>query len=319
MHSISAGSAAVEPGSSGTGSKLDSIPNLKLNDGYEIPMLAYGLGTARTTEESEETVRLTAMAIRNGYYHLDGAQSYKNEAALGAAIAQSGVDRARLFVTTKLQNVNMDASRAIDESLARLGLSYVDLYLIHAPFAAASSPEVLRGAWRALEAIRASGRARSIGVSNFSVAHLETILAGADVVPAVNQVEFHPYLQQQHADDDDEGGGLLAFCRARGIAVAAYGALAPVTKASPGPCDAAYARLARKYAVREADVALRWCLDQGVAVVTTSASEERLRGYAERVPAFALAPAEVAEIAAEGRKKHFRGFWTKWYPDEGKQ
>ncbi|KAI0394955.1 aldo/keto reductase [Xylariaceae sp. FL0594] len=302
MNSIA---GSFKPDASGASPKqMGHIPSLKLNDGHEIPMLGYGLGTARSKDEAKKTTELALMAIKNGYYHLDGAESYKNEKELGAAIKKSGVDREKLFVTTKLQNPNSeDVEAAFSASLERLGLTYVDLYLIHAPFRS-SSPEQLQRTWASLEAIQASGRARSIGVSNFSIPHLETVLSTARVVPAINQIEYHPYLQHP---------GLVDYCREKGIAVAAYGALTAVTKARPGPCDDAYARLANKYGVFEADVALRWCLDQGIVAITTSASEQRLQGYANRVPAFKLTPKEVETVAEEGRKKHYRGFWTNFF------
>ncbi|KAI0413402.1 aldo/keto reductase [Xylaria grammica] len=309
MHSIT---ASFKPDSSGTGPKqLGYIPNLKLNDGNEIPLLGYGLGSARSRDEAEKTTQVTVTAINNGYYHLDGAQSYKNETELGAAIKKSGVDRSKLFVTTKLQNMNKDVPAAFAASLERLGLDYVDLYLIHAPFGA-SSPEHLQQTWAALEAIQASGRARSIGVSNFLVSHLETVLQTARVVPALNQIEYHPYLQH-------EPDGLLAFCRARQIAVAAYGPLTAVLKAAPGPCDDAYAELAAKYGVSEADVALRWCIDQGIVAITTSASEQRLKGYMNRLPAFKLTPKEIARISEEGKKKHYRGYWLRNFAEDDRR
>jgi diketogulonate reductase-like aldo/keto reductase len=215
------------------------------------------------------------------------------------------VDRSKLFVTTKLQRLDGDVTAAFAASLVRLGLAYVDLYLIHAPFRA-SSPAQLQKVWADLEAIQASGRARSIGVSNFSVAQLETILQTARVPPAVNQIEFHPYLQ--HTPDR-----LLEFCREKKIAVEAYGPLTAVTKAKPGPCDGIYAELAKKYGVEETDVALRWCIDQGIVAITTSSNEQRLQQYMNRLPAFKLTPKEVERVAEEGIKKHFRGFWTKNY------
>jgi diketogulonate reductase-like aldo/keto reductase len=199
--------------------------------------------------------------------------------------------------------MNSDVPTAFAGSLVRLGLEYVDLYLIHAPFSA-SSPEHLQRTWADLEAIQESGRARSIGVSNFLVSNLETILKTARFPPVVNQIEFHPYLQ--HAQD-----GLLDFCREKKIAVAAYGPLTAVTKAKPGPCDDLYADLAKKYGVTEAEVALRWCIDQGIIAVTTSANEQRLQQYMNRLPSFKLTPGETERISIEGKKKHFRGFWTK--------
>ncbi|KAJ2986712.1 hypothetical protein NUW58_g4897 [Xylaria curta] len=280
--------ASFTPDSSGTSPKQSEyIPHLKVNDGYEIPLLAYGLGTTRSGEDAEKVIDLTVKAIKNGYYHLDGAQSYKNETELGIAIKKSGVDRAKLFVTTKLQNVNCDVPTTFAKSLTRLGLSYVDLYLIHAPFSA-KSPEQLQKTWADLEAIQASGR------------------GAARVTPAVNQIEYHPYLHQ--ASDE-----LLDFCRERKIAVAAYGPLTAVTKARPGPCDDVYAALASKYGVPEGDIALRWCIDQGIVAITTSGSEQRLQGYMNRLPAFKLTPKEIETLAEEGNKKHFRGFWTQNY------
>ncbi|KAI8623517.1 Aldo/keto reductase [Xylariaceae sp. FL1651] len=309
MHSIT---ASFEPDASGPGPKqLGYLPMLKMNDGHEIPMLAYGLGTARSKEEAEKTIELTAMAIKNGYYHLDCAESYKNETELGVAIKKSGVDRSKLFVTTKLQRMDGDIPGAFAASLTRLGLSYMDMYLIHAPFSA-SSPEHLQRAWADMEAIQATGRARSIGVSNFRVADLEAILQTARTPPAINQVEFHPYLQ--HAED-----GLLDFCRDKKIAIAAYGPLTAITKARPGPCDDMYETLAKKYGVTEGDIALRWCIDQAIVTVTTSASEQRLQGYMHRLPSFKLTPKEIETIAAEGRKKHFRGFWARKYAPEDKR
>ncbi|KAI2631589.1 aldo/keto reductase [Xylaria nigripes] len=295
--------ASVEPDASASESKPSGyVPRLKMNDGHEIPLLAYGLGSARTKEEAGKITALTVMAIKKGYYHLDGAQVYKNEAELGAAIQKSGVDRSKLFVTTKLQTMRTDVAAAFAASLERLGLSYVDLYLIHAPYSA-SSPEQLQKTWAELEAIQASGRARSIGVSNFTVSNLETILKTARVTPAMNQIEYHPYLQH----DPD---GLLEFCRANNIAIAAYGPLTAITKASGGPCDAVYAELAAKYGVSEADVALRWCIDQGIAAITTSASEHRLQGYLDALSTFQLTSSEIERIGVEGKKKHFRAYWT---------
>ncbi|RYC53878.1 hypothetical protein CHU98_g12330 [Xylaria longipes] len=303
MHSMA---AAFKPDASGTGPKqMEYIPRLKLDDGYEIPMLGYGLGTARSKDEAEKVIDLTVTAIKSGYHHLDGAQSYKNETELGTAIKKSGVDRSKLFVTTKLQNMNTDVPGEFAASLVRMGLSYVDLYLIHAPFSA-SSAEHLQQTWADLEAIQASGRARSIGVSNFSVADLETILKTARAPPVVNQIEYYPYLQH----DSD---GLLKFCREKKIALVAYGALTALTKASPGPCDDVYAALAKKYGVPEADVALRWCVDQGMVAITTSENEQRLQGYMIRLPAFKLTPKEIETIAQEGRKKNFRAYWKNRY------
>lgn len=166
-----------------------------------------------------------------------------------------------------------------------------------------------------MEAIRASGRARSVGVSNYLREHLEATLATpGDAVrpPAVNQIEYHPYLQH-----DPEG--LLAYHRDKGIAVQAYSPLTAVTKAAPGPVDAVYERLAGKYGVTPGEVALRWCLDQGIVAITTSSSEERLKGWMQRLPLFKLTPREVEEIKERGREKHFRGFWGKEFDEDDRR
>ncbi|KAI5918997.1 aldo/keto reductase [Camillea tinctor] len=309
--------------------QTEVIPKLTMNDGYEIPMFAYGLGTALYKGTAEEIVPLATMAIKNGYYHLDCAESYGNEAHLGAAIAASGVPRSELFVTTKLRGTKkQDVNAAFEKSLKRLGLEYVDLYLIHAPHLARTreemqslfreknlfnkydnqrlTPDIL-AQWAQMEQIRASGRARSIGVSNFLQEHLEAVLETAQVPPAINQIEYHPYLQH---------GELIPFHREKGIAVAAYAPLTAVTKAKPGPVDDVYARLAGKYGVTEGDVALRWCLDQGIVTITTSSSEDRLQGYMNKLPSFKLTPREVDEVAQLGRQKHYRGFWKNHFADD---
>lgn len=144
-------------------------------------------------------------------------------------------------------------------------------------------------------------------MSNFLQPHLETILATAKVPPAINQIEFHPYLQH---------GPLLDFHRSHGIAVSAYSGLTAVTKARPGPLDDVYPGLARKYGVSEGEVALRWVLDQGVVAITTSSREERLKAFLSKLPSFKLTPAEVKLIAERGREKHFRGFWNHVFKDD---
>ncbi|KAK3946312.1 NADPH-dependent conjugated polyketone reductase C1 [Diplogelasinospora grovesii] len=312
MHSIT---AAFKPDASGAPPKqLEYIPSLKLSDGHEIPMLGYGLGTAnyKTGADkgkfNQKVVDDTAMAIKAGYFHLDGAESYGNEEELGAAIKKAGVPRDKLFVTTKTNCKQGESiETAFVRSLEKLGLDYVDLYLIHRPFWA-KSPAEQQAKWAEMEAIKESGRAKSIGVSNYLQEHLEPILQTAKHPPVINQIEYHPYLQH---------GGLLDFHKQHKIAVAAYGPLTAVTKAKPGSCDAIYDQLAKKYGVTEGDIALRWCLDQGIVTLTTSGNEQRLQGYMRKIPSFKLTPKEVEDIAEAGKQKHFRGFYTTNYgPDD---
>ena len=164
----------------------------------------------------------------------------------------------------------------------------------------AKSDEDLQKAWADMEEVQRSGKARSIGVSNYLQSHFETTLKTAKVIPAINQTEFHPYLQHQ---------GLLPYQQSQGIAMAAYAPQTPITKAKPGPVDDVLAPLAKKYYVNEGDILLRWCIDKEIVAVTTSKKEERLTDYL-RATAFKLTPKEVQDISEAGEKKHFRGFFA---------
>ncbi|KAL7795267.1 Aldo/keto reductase [Trichoderma ceciliae] len=294
--------------------KMSFPPNLKLNDGNEIPLLGYGLGTARYKSAGEpldaDLIELTKKAIEIGYHHLDGAEVYGNEEELGAAIKASNVPREKLFVTTKISATDKkNTEEAFNLSLKKLGLDYIDLYLIHGPYFA-DNDEELQQKWADLEAIKASGRAKSIGVSNFLQGHLETLLKTAKVVPAINQIEYHPYLQH---------GDLVAFHKKHNIAIASYGPLVPITTVKGGPVVPVYDRLAEKYSVTDSDVGLRWVLDQGIVTLTTSSKESRLTGYLERLPKFKLTGEEVAEISTEGNKNHYRSFWRNKFADDDKR
>ena len=278
------------------------IPLLKLNDGTSIPLLAFGSGTAwyksRESSIDRPTVEAHKTALKLGYRHLDAAEVYNTEAEVGLAIKESKVPRSELYITTKVNHNINDIPKAIDASLKKLGLDYVDLYLIHQPFFAKSDAD-LQTAWTAMETVKASGKARSIGVSNYLIPHLEATLQTATVPPSINQIEYHPYLQH---------GPLIAFHREKNIALSAYGPLAAITKAKPGPVDPLMAELAKKYYVSESEIALRWCIDQGVVAITTSGKEQRMSDYL-RAMTFSLTPREVQEMAEKGKGKHFRGFW----------
>lgn len=222
---------------------------------------------------------------------------------MGIAIAESGVPREKLYITTKVSGTKVqNTQEAFELSLKKLQLNYVDQYLIHAPFFA-QTPEDLQKKWADMEAIHASGKAKTIGVSNFLQKDLEAILATAKVVPAINQIEYHPYLQH---------GNLVEFHKKHGIATSAYAPLTAAVKAAPGPLDETYANLASKYGVTAGEIALRWVIDQGIVALTTSASEQRLKQYL-KVTSFKLTPKEVEEIGTVGLKKNFRGFWQNKY------
>ncbi|KAF2710925.1 aldo-keto reductase family 1 member C13 [Pleomassaria siparia CBS 279.74] len=280
------------------------IPALKLNDGTSMPMLAYGTGTAWYKQGEESKIDQAVIdgvktAIKLGYTHLDGAEMYKTEPELGTAIKESGVSRDKLYIVTKVLTNVSDIENALKNSLKKLQVDYVDLYLIHSPFWAKSDAD-LQKAWSSMEAVQASGLTKSIGVSNFLPKHLETILKTAKVVPACNQIEFNPYLQRPE---------LIAFNKKHGIATTAYSPLGAVTKGSPGPADEYFKSLARKYAVSEGEISLRWCIDQDVVPITTSSKEQRLSDYL-RAATFKLTPVEIKELNELGSQKHFRQYWN---------
>lgn len=207
--------------------------------------------------------------------------------------------RAQLFVTTKTTVHDGESlGVSLDRSLAKLGLDYVDLYLIHHP-RFAKTPEDHQRRWAELEATQASGKALSIGVSNYEQEHLEAVLATAKVVPAVNQLEHHPYYPRPE---------LIAFNKKHGITVTAYGPLVPLTKGAPGPLDPVYTKLAEKYGVTDTEIALRWTIQQGIVPITTSTKAERLERIVDKVPGLSLSDADVAEITTVGKEKKFRGF-----------
>ncbi|BCR85926.1 aldo/keto reductase [Aspergillus chevalieri] len=284
--------------------------SVKLNDQISIPILAYGTGTAWYKSSSDNSINRDLVeaiktAIRLGYRHLDGAEVYGTEAELGVAIKESGVPREELFITTKVITNIADIQGAINESLRKLQLDHVDLYLIHSPFFAKSDAD-LQSAWKELEQIQTAGKAKAIGVSNYRREHLEATLATASIPPAINQIEYHPYLQQ---------GDLLPFHQEKGIKTASYGPLTPITRATGGPVDVKVKELASKYGVSGGDVLLRWSIEKGDVVITTSGKEERLKEYL-RVLEFQLEDEEVEAISNLGREKHYRAFWRKQYGEE---
>lgn len=274
-----------------------------------------------------DLVKTIMMAIKAGFYHLDSAEgyltpfpvpmhvlklksiAYGNEAELGQAIKDSGIPRKKLYVTTKIFNTRVkDTETSFAESLKKLQTDYVDLYLIHAPFFAKTAEDLQRK-WADMEAIHASGRAKSIGVSNFLQPDLEAILSTAKIVPAVNQIEYHPYLQH---------GDLVSFHQKHKIATVAYSPLTAITRASPGPLDETYKQLARKYGVGETEIALRWCIDQGIVALTTSGKEQRLRSYL-KISEFKLTPKEIETISEVGQEKHFRAFLNARFADDDRR
>ena len=257
-----------------------TVPSVALSDGARIPQL--GLGVYKVADDEARTVVATALEL--GYRHVDTASFYGNEVGVGQALRASDVPRDEVFVTTKVWNTEQgfdETLRAFDASLDRLGTDHVELYLIHWP---APTQDRYVDTWRALERIAEEGRARSIGVSNFQVHHLERLLGETSVVPVIDQVEAHPWLQQHE---------LREFCAARGIAVEAWSPLARGRVLD----DAAIGRIAAKHGVEPAQAVIRWHLQQGLVVIPKTVDAGRLRSNLD-VFGFELDEDDLAEIAA---------------------
>jgi 2,5-diketo-D-gluconate reductase A len=261
-----------------------AVPNVRLNNGVSMPQL--GFGVFQVPDDETEAAVTTALEV--GYRSIDTAAAYGNEAGVGAAIARSGIPRDELFVTTKLWNSEhgYDSTlRAFDNSLGLLGLEQLDLYLIHWP-----RPRVDKyvETWRALEKLLADGRTRAIGVSNFQPAHLRRVIDETGTVPAVNQIELHPYLTQReprdvHAEHD--------------IATEAW---SPLAKGGDLLKEQVVTSLAEKYGRTAAQIVLRWHVQLGNVVIPKSVTPSRVRENFDLFD-FELADDDVESISALDR------------------
>jgi 2,5-diketo-D-gluconate reductase A len=267
-----------------------TVPTITLNDQTTIPQLGFGVFQV----PPEETAATVARALEVGYRHLDTAQMYRNEAGVGEAIAASGIARDELYVTTKLNNGFHrpdDARRAFDESLARLGLDRVDLFLIHWPLPTRYDGDFV-STWQTLIEFQKDGRATSIGVSNFQPAHLDRIVAETGVVPAVNQVEVHPFFGNEE---------VRAASARHGIAVEAW---SPIAQGNVND-DATIKAVAERLGRTPAQVALRWHVQRGDIVFPKSMRAERMaENFA--IFDFELSPEDIAEITGLDRGEEGR-------------
>jgi diketogulonate reductase-like aldo/keto reductase len=240
----------------------NKIPNITLNNGVSIPQVGLGVWQAAEGSEVENAVQ---SALESGYRLIDTAAIYGNEKGVGKAMKTSGVPREEIFLTTKLWNAHHEydaALRAFDESLQKLDTDYVDLYLIHWPLPMEGK---FTQAWKALEKIYADGRARSIGVSNFKPAHLDTLLAESEVTPAVNQIELHPMLTQRETRD---------YCAPHNIIIESY---SPIMRGGEILENELISGFAQKYSKTPAQIVLRWHVQNGFIVIPKSVNAERIQ------------------------------------------
>jgi 2,5-diketo-D-gluconate reductase A len=259
---------------------MASSPLMDLNDGHRIPQI--GLGTWPL--DDEQVADAVVQAVAAGYRHIDTAVKYGNEAGVGNGIRASGVDREELFIATKLDGEFQGKDKAVaglDGSLARLGLEYVDLLLIHWPL---PRRDEFISTWKTFEKLQAAGKVRSIGVSNFKPAHLERLLANCDVVPAVNQIQLSPAVTRI-VD--------RAYNRQQGIVTASWSPLGAGGQLLNAPV---LARIAEKHGKTPGQIVLRWHVEQGLVAIPKSANPQRMKENLD-VFSFALDAADTAAIA----------------------
>jgi 2,5-diketo-D-gluconate reductase A len=261
---------------------LSAVPDITLNDGYTIPQLGFGVFQI----EPADTAEAVREAIEIGYRHIDTAEMYGNEKEVGEGIRGSGIDRGDVYVTSKLNNglhEPDDARRAFDTTLSDLGFDYVDLFLIHWPLPTLYDGDFV-STWKTLEEFQGDGRARSVGVSNFQVEHLERLARETDTVPAVNQIEVHPYFTNE---------AVREYGRDHGIATEAWSPIAQGEVLD----DTTITRIADNIGKTPAQVVLRWHIQRGDIVFPKSVTPSRMRENFELFD-FELDPGDMEDISA---------------------
>ena len=270
------------------------IPTITLNNGTPIPQLGFGTlkippDRAPTPENARKTADVVRLALQIGYRHLDTAQMYGNEMGVGLALAESGIARDEIYITTKLGNANHrpdDVRNSFDQSMERLDLDHLDLFLMHWPLPTLYDGDFV-STWEAMASLIGSGRLRSVGVSNFQPAHLDRIVSATGVVPAVNQIEVHPYFRNDAA---------RAASARHGVMIEAWSPLGQGTVLQ----DSVIAAIARTSGKSVAQVVLRWHIQHGHAIFPKSNHEERMRENLD-IFDFALSTGEMARIDALDR------------------
>ena len=261
----------------------------RLNNDVEMPVLGLGVYQSPPGKVTEDAVKA---ALKFGYRHVDTARIYQNEADVGRALKKSGVPREQVFVTTKLWNSDQgydSTIRAFNQSLKTLDLEYLDLYLIHWPILALRNES-----WKAMTTLLENGKTRAIGVSNFTITHLEELLATTNIVPMVNQVEFHPFLYQKD---------LMDYCNRKTIRLEAY---APLTRTERFDHPLLKA-LSSKYGKTAAQLLIRWGLQHGLIVIPKSVHAERIRENSD-VFDFNISDTDMKEM--DSLNENYRTCWN---------
>lgn len=266
-----------------------AVPTVALSNGAVMPQVGFGLWKVRDQAQCLQTVK---WALESGFRHFDTAQAYGNEAWLGTGLSDSDIPRHELFITTKIAVQHFGhqrARRSFQSSLQQLQLDHVDLLLLHFPVPLLRNPS-----WRAVTEIQAAGKARAIGVSNFTIKHLEKLRQYSGVVPAVNQVELHVFLQQPE---------LLDYCRDKGIVVEAYSPLAH----GRGLDNPVLAEIGRKYSKTPTQIMLRWCVEQGTVPLPKSVHQQRI---AQNIAIFDFSFDAADKLRLKGLEQNLRTCWS---------
>lgn len=268
---------------------MTKVPNITLNDGNKIPQIGLGLWQVKDKADFKTAFQT---AIDAGYRHFDSAQAYGNEQMLGEAWNKSGLKRKDLFITTKIGVDNFGATRtakSFETSLAKLKTDYVDLLLLHFPVTL-----LRKKSWPVLERLQKDGKVRSIGVSNYTIRHLQEMKSYTNIVPAVNQVELHVFLQQPE---------LRKYCNDNGIAVEAYSPLAHAKDMS----EPAIVEIAKKHGKSYAQIMLRWCIENRLIVIPKSVTPNRVQENID-IFDFTLDSEDLNKLAA--LDKNLRTCWN---------
>lgn len=277
------------------------MQNIQLNDGRSIPQIGFGTAAIGAMHQDDGYVKeVISKAIDAGYRHIDTASFYGNERSVGQAVAESGLPRDQFFITTKVwdtQQGYQSTLTAMEQSLARLGMDYVDLYLVHWPY-----PEKTRPTWQALEKLHHEGLAKSLGLSNFRKTDIQQLLEFAEIQPVYNQLELHPYFTQKT---------LTEYCESKGIVVSCWSPLGSGSwsdvKAEDKPVNASVIKqLAEKYEVSAGQIILQWDVQQGRIVIPKSESDKHIAANLA-LDGFSLTDDELSSIDALNTDTRFGG------------